>query len=50
MNDVDCTMFKITLRSPDLNPVEDIFHVVWKHLDDQEIENDIHQETFNEFS
>lgn len=28
LNDVDCTIFKITLRSPDLNPVEDVFHVV----------------------
>ena len=42
-------MFSIPARSPDLNPIENIFHLVRKQLAKDAIENEIKSEGFNDF-
>ena len=37
-------------RSPDLNPIENMFHTVRKNIDRDAIENQITQETFGQFA
>ena len=49
MENIDAEFHKIPARSPDLNPIENIFHLVKKSLD-HETANNITCETFNEFS
>jgi len=43
-------LFPIPPRSPDLNPIENCFHTVRKELERQALDNDITQETYEEFS
>ena len=50
MENIDAEFHKIPARSPDLNPIENIFHLVKKSLDDEALTNNITSETFNEFS
>ena len=45
-----CSMFKIPPRSPDLNPIENIFHNVRRKLSRDVIERKIEKETFDEYA
>lgn len=42
-------MFSIPARSPDLNPIENLFHLVRKELTNQALEQNITQESYEEF-
>lgn len=42
--------FSIPPRSPDMNPIENIFHLVKRKLNSDAIENNITHEGFKEFS
>ena len=49
MEEVEATLHKIPPQSPDLNPIENIFHVL-RHLLDDEVEMcNITHETFDQF-
>jgi len=43
-------MFSITARSPDLNPIENMFHIVKRQLKDDALEKKIEKETYKEVS
>ena len=43
-------VFKISPRSPDLNPIENVFNLVVQKLNNEAIEKDITDETFQSFS
>jgi transposase len=45
-----CRMFAIPPRSPDINPIENIFHLVRKQLQDDALRNKITKESFAAFS
>lgn len=45
-----CRMFAIPPRSPDINPIENIFHLVRKQLQDDALKNKITKESFAAFS
>ena len=49
MERVGCRLFKIPARSPDLNPIENIFHLIGKRLREQALKNRIERETFQQF-
>lgn len=44
-----CEMFGIPARSPDLNPIENIFHTVRKQLKQDAIDRQIEKETYVQF-
>lgn len=46
---VGCELFKIPARSPDINPIENIFHLVNKELRNNALEQNITKETYPEF-
>lgn len=50
MEKVNCRVFKIPPRSPDLNPIENIFHLVGKQLKKDALEKNIAKELFLAFS
>ena len=50
MDDVGCCMFAIRARSPDLNPIENIFHLVHANSQRDALTKEIKKETFLEFS
>ena len=50
MDTVPCRVFKIPPRSPDLNPIENIFHLVGKQLHENAWRQRITKETFQQFS
>ena len=50
MDEVGCRMFGIPARSPDLNPIENIFHLVRKNIQKDALTKEIKKETFSEFS
>lgn len=45
-----CEMFPIPARSQDLNPIENIFHLIRTKLKEDAISRNITHETFKEFS
>lgn len=47
---VSCEMFAIPARSPDLNPIENMFHLIRKQLKEDAIKQSIQHETYKEFS
>ena len=49
MDAIPCQLFKIPARSPDLNPIENVFHLVGKQLRKDAIEKNISKETFQQF-
>ena len=49
MDEVEATLHKIPPRSLDLNPIENIFHVLRNLLDDEAESCNITCETFNQF-
>ena len=46
---VHCELFCIPARSPDLNPIENMFHIAKKELEQQVIDSQIVRETWQEF-
>ena len=50
MNKVNAVVMAIPPRSPDLNPIENVFHVVKKKLGNDAIDQKITHETFVQFS
>lgn len=50
MESIDAKLIKIPPRSPDLNPIENVFAHVKKELRMQVLENDIEQETYDDFA
>lgn len=49
MDCLPCRLFKIPPRSPDLNPIENFFHLVGKDLKKDAIDSSIETESFNAF-
>jgi len=49
MKDVKANLLSIPPRSPDLNPIENLFNVVHKELSYGALRSDIRKETFEEF-
>ena len=47
--DVGCRMFSIPARSPDINPIEDMFNNVHKKLREDAIEHHIEHESYEKF-
>ena len=50
MEDIGCQSFWIPARSPDLNPIENIFHLIRNKLKEDALTNEITHETYEEFS
>ena len=50
MDKMNCRLFKIPARSPDLNPIENIFHLVGKQLKKDAVEKNLTNESFIAFS
>ena len=50
INEAGATLFAIPPRSPDLNPIENLFHIVKNQLDKEALTKAIHQETWQQFS
>ena len=50
LEDIEGRFHEIPPRSPDLNPIENIFHLVKRYLDQEAISKNIIRETFDEFS
>ena len=50
MEEIGCRMFSIPARSPDLNPIDHMFHLVRKNLQRDALTKRIEKETFEEFS
>jgi len=50
MNKVNAVVMAIPPRSPDLNPIENVFHVLQKKLGNDAIDQNITHETFVQFS
>ena len=44
-----CEMFGIPARSPDLNPIENIFHIVRRQLREDALEQEIKKESYDQF-
>lgn len=49
MDSIGCRLFKIPARSPDLNPIENIFHLVGKKLQKDALETNLVREDFEGF-
>ena len=49
MDSVGCRVFKIPARSPDLNPIENIFHLIGKQLKKDALEKKLNRETYSQF-
>ena len=50
LNKAKTIRFKIPARSPDLNPIENIFHIIKKRLREEALKKKITKESFEEFS
>jgi len=50
LEDCGAMVFRIPPRSPDLNPIENFFGIISKHLQKQAVKDNITHETFQEFS
>ena len=49
INETGATLFEIPPRSPDLNPIENLFHNVKSQLDKDALTRSIHHETWQQF-
>ncbi len=49
LSDIECELHEIPPRSPDLNPIENVFHLVKKSLEREAINKNITRESFVEF-
>jgi hypothetical protein len=50
MKSVRAKLMSIPARSPDLNPIENLFHLIKRQLNNDAIVRDIKRENFQEFS
>ncbi len=50
MSESEADLLSIPPRSPDINPIENLFHLVRRELDRQAISGNIVQETYKEFA
>lgn len=50
MKSVRAKLLSIPARSPDINPIENLFHLIKRRLNNDAIARDIKKETFKEFS
>ena len=50
MDSVNCRLFSIPARSPDINPIENFFHLIRNKLEQDAIASNIQRESFEEFS
>jgi hypothetical protein len=50
MEKIEAEFHKIPARSSDLKPIENVFHLVKKTLENEAIANNITYETFQDFS
>ena len=50
MEKVGCRLFKIPARSPDLNPIENVFHLIGKKLREDAVSRNLTMEKFRQFS
>ena len=50
LDDVDAKLFSIPPRSPDINPIENLFHLIQSKLDRDALERNITNENFERFS
>lgn len=50
MKSIRAKLLSIPARSPDLNPIENLFHLIKRQLNSDAIVRDIKRETFQEFS
>lgn len=50
MDEVGCKLFSIPPRSPDVNPIENLFHLVRKQLSNDALSKNITKENFKQFS
>ena len=48
--EIGCTLFPIPARSPDINPIENVFNIVRKDLKVDAIKKNINKESFEDFS
>lgn len=49
LDEIECDFHQIPARSPDLNPIENCFHMVKKYLEKEAIDLQIRKESFEEF-
>ena len=49
LTQIECKLHPILSRSPDINPIENVFHLVKKMLQKQAIEQNITNESFDAF-
>ena len=49
LKDIECELLRIPRSSPDINPIENIFHIVKNLLECEAIEENLTCETFEEF-
>lgn len=49
LDEVEAEFHRIPARSPDLNPIENIFHIVKNYLEQETIASNITSETFEQF-
>ena len=49
MDSVGCRLFKIPPRSPDLNPIENVFHNIRRALEKEAIHQNLTYESYNQF-
>ena len=49
LEDIESKFQEIPPRSPDLNPIENIFHLVKRYLENEAISKCITKESFEEF-
>ena len=50
MSKIKCKLFGIPARSPDINVIENVFHLVGKQIREDALDQNITKETFEEFS
>ena len=49
LTQIECELHRIPLRSPDINPIENVFHLVKKMLQKEAIDQNITKESFDAF-
>ena len=49
LKDIECKLLRIPPRSPDINPIKNIFHIVKNLLESEAIEENLTCETFEQF-
>ena len=50
LKSIECSQHRITARSPDLNPIENLFHIAKKQLEEEAMRLQITKETFEVIS